>query len=208
MDFKLWLAFLAASIVIALSPGPGAALSMSAGLRHGFRPALRAIAGLQLALLLQLGVVALGLGAVLTASPTAFVLIKFCGAAYLVWLGVERWRSAAAVGAESGALELPHPSRRLWLQGLLVNLTNPKAIVFIAAFVPQFIVPERPQIPQLTVIGVTMVATDVLVMGSYALLASRLRPLLQAPAHLRLQNRLFGVFFIGAGLLLAFSGDY
>lgn len=206
MEFKLWLAFLVASTVIAISPGPGAALSMSVGLRYGFRQALGSIAGLELALLLQLGVVALGLGAVLSTSPTAFALIRLGGAAYLVWLGVERWRSASRIGHEDLAPDLPHSSRQLWLQGLLVNLTNPKAIIFMGAFVPQFIVPERPQALQLGIIGLTMVVSDVLVMGTYALLASRLRPLLQQAHHQRLQHRLFGAFFIGAGLLLAFSG--
>jgi homoserine/homoserine lactone efflux protein len=215
MELKLWLAFLVATTVIAISPGPGAVLSMSVGLRYGFRQALGSIAGLELALLLQLGVVALGLGAVLNASPTAFALIRLGGAAYLVWLGIERWRSATrivpgivpGVVHEAAAPSLPHSGRKLWLQGLLVNLTNPKAIIFMGAFVPQFIVPERPQALQLGIIGLTMVVSDVLVMGTYALLASRLRPLLQQPRHQRLQHRLFGAFFIGAGLMLAFSGS-
>jgi homoserine/homoserine lactone efflux protein len=89
----VWLAFLAAAIVIAVSPGPGAVLSMSTGIRHGYRAAFIAILGLQAALLVQLAIVALGFGALLATSETAFALLKLLGAAYLVWLGIQRWRA-------------------------------------------------------------------------------------------------------------------
>ena len=97
MALNLWLAFVAAAILIAVSPGPGAALSMSAGLRHGQLGALPAIFGLQAALLIQLAIVGMGLGAVLAASATAFAVVKFAGATYLVWLGVQKWRRCSAV---------------------------------------------------------------------------------------------------------------
>ena len=203
MSWSLWLAFLAAALVIAVSPGPGAVLSMSTGLRYGFGAALRSIAGLELALLLQLGVVALGLGAVLATSELAFTAVKFAGAAYLVWIGVHKWRAAPEPLGEGEVRA--HSRRQLYAQGLLVNLTNPKAIVFIAALVPQFVVPEQPQWPQFAVIGATMVGVDVVVMSCYALLATRFRPLLRNPHLLRLQNRVFGGLFVGAGAILAAS---
>ncbi|MGD9871670.1 MAG: homoserine/homoserine lactone efflux protein [Thauera sp.] len=203
MSWSLWLAFLAAALVIAVSPGPGAVLSMSTGLRYGFGAALRSIAGLELALLLQLGVVALGLGAVLATSELAFTAVKFAGAAYLVWIGVHKWRAAPEPLGEGEVRA--HSRRQLYAQGLLVNLTNPKAIVFIAALVPQFVVPEQPQWPQFAVIGATMVGVDVVVMSCYALLATRFRPLLRNPRLLRLQNRVFGGLFVGAGAILAAS---
>ena len=93
MSLSYWLAFLVAAIVIAVSPGPGAALSMSNGLRHGYRKALRGIGGLQCALALQVGIVAVGLGAVLTTSVIAFDVVRYLGAAYLVWLGIRKWRA-------------------------------------------------------------------------------------------------------------------
>lgn len=86
MALHLWLGFFLTTLVVALSPGPGAVLSMSVGLRHGYRHALKAICGLQTALLLQLTLVALGLGALLAASELAFLVVKLAGAAYLVWL--------------------------------------------------------------------------------------------------------------------------
>ena len=205
MSWTMWLAFLAAALVIAVSPGPGAVLSMSTGLRYGYAAALRAIAGLQIALLLQLGVVALGLGAVLATSEAAFAVVKFAGAGYLIWLGMQKWRSPPdPIGGDGEGLRV-QSRRQLYAQGILVNLTNPKAIVFIAALVPQFIVPDRPQWPQFAIIGATMVGVDVMVMSCYALLATRFRPLLRDPRLLRLQNRLFGGLFVGAGAMLAAS---
>lgn len=205
MSWTMWLAFLAAALVIAVSPGPGAVLSMLTGLRYGYAAALRAIAGLQIALLLQLCVVALGLGAVLATSEAAFEVVKFAGAAYLIWLGVQKWRSPPEpIGGDGEGLRV-QSRRQLYAQGILVNLTNPKAIVFIAALVPQFIVPDQPQWPQFAIIGATMVAVDTMVMSCYALLATRFRPLLRNPRLLRLQNRVFGGLFVGAGAILAAS---
>lgn len=205
MSWTMWLAFFAAALVIAVSPGPGAVLSMSTGLRYGYAAALRAIAGLQIALLLQLCVVALGLGAVLATSEAAFAVVKFAGAAYLIWLGVQKWRSPPEpIGGDGEGLRV-QSRRQLYAQGILVNLTNPKAIVFIAALVPQFIVPDQPQWPQFAIIGATMVAVDTMVMSCYALLATRFRPLLRNPRLLRLQNRIFGGLFVGAGAMLAAS---
>lgn len=202
MSLSLWLGFLVAAILIAVSPGPGAAASMSCGLRYGYWPALRLIGGLQCALATQLAVVAAGLGALLETSALAFNVVKFCGAAYLIWLGIQKWRSLPqAIDAPAAASS----ARGLFLEGLLVNLTNPKAIVFIAALTPQFIDPTRPQGPQFLIIALTMCGVDTLVMSGYALLAARLGQWLHAPRWLRAQNRFFGGIFVGAGVLLAGS---
>ncbi|MCK9261091.1 MAG: homoserine/homoserine lactone efflux protein [Azoarcus sp.] len=204
MSWNLWLPFLVASLVISVSPGPGAVLSMATGLRHGYGAALRSIAGLQAALLLQLAVVTLGLGALLATSATAFLVVKIAGAVYLVWLGVAKWRARVEVVDEAdGAPSRSHGG--LFIQGLLVNLTNPKAIVFMAALVPQFMVPTAPQWPQTLVIASTMLVVDTVVMSCYALLATRFRPLLRNPNALKVQNRVFGGLFVGAGAFLAAS---
>lgn len=201
MSLAVWLAFLAAAIVIAVSPGPGAVLSMSTGLRHGYRGAFVAILGLQAALLVQLCIVALGFGALLATSETAFAVLKLFGAAYLVWLGIQRWRAPTQPLAEVP----PARSRSLFMQGLLVNLGNPKAIIFIGALVPQFIVPAAPLLPQYAAIAATLCLTDMLVMSGYALAALRLGGWFRDPATLGLQNRLFGGLFVSAGAALAVS---
>ena len=201
MSLAVWLAFLAAAIVIAVSPGPGAVLSMSTGMRYGYRAAFIAILGLQGALLVQLAIVALGFGALLATSETAFVLIKLCGAAYLIWLGIQRWRAPP----QPLAADQPVRERGLFMQGLLVNLGNPKAIIFIGALVPQFITPSTPLLPQYATVAATLCLTDLLVMSCYALLALRLGGWLRDPSALRLQNRLFGGLFVSAGVALGVS---
>jgi homoserine/homoserine lactone efflux protein len=200
MALSTWLAFLLAAILIAVSPGPGAATSMSVGLRHGYLAALRAIGGLQAALLIQLGIVFAGLGALLMASTTAFEIMKFVGAGYLVWLGIQKWREIPHALDDTSAVNRPNG---LFLQGLLVNLTNPKAIVFMAALTPQFIDPARSQWLQFLILSATMCGVDTLVMSGYALLASRLRRWLRDLRAMKAQNRFFGGVFVGAGFLLA-----
>lgn len=202
MNWNLWLAFLAAAVVIAVSPGPGAVLSMATGLRHGYAVALRAILGLQTALLIQLAIVVLGLGAVLAASATAFLAVKIAGAGYLIWLGVRKWRAPVELLDSSAEAR---EARGVYLQGVLVNLTNPKAIVFMVALVPQFIDPQLPQWPQFFIIAATMVGTDMVVMSCYALLAGRCRHWLRSPRMMKAQNRVFGGMFVAAGSLLAAS---
>jgi homoserine/homoserine lactone efflux protein len=207
--WSTWLAFLLAATLIAVSPGPGAVTAMSAGLRHGYWAALRAICGLQSALLVQLAIVAAGLGALLSASTLAFNVMKFLGAGYLIWLGVQKWRDPPrAIGGDTvnGARGVGVRPRGLFMQGLLVNLTNPKAIVFMAALTPQFIDPARPQWLQFIIIGATMCGVDTLVMSGYALLAARLARWLRNPRAMQAQNRFFGGVFVGAGVLLAASG--
>lgn len=203
MDINIWLAFLVAAVVIAVTPGPGAVLSIATGLRYGYANALRAIIGLEAALLVQLLVVGLGLGALLAASSGAFLALKVIGAGYLVYLGVSKWRAPVEELDEGSAL----PRRRggLFLQGLLVNLTNPKALIFMVALVPQFVTANLPQLPQFAIIAVTMVTVDLLVMSAYALLAGRCRVWLHDPGMIRMQNRIFGGMFVSAGALLAAS---
>lgn len=200
MSLALWLAFLVASILISVSPGPGAASAMSTGLSHGYRATVAVIAGLQVALLLQLAVVFAGLGALLATSETAFAILRFAGAAYLVWLGIAKWRAAARPVTATVA-----DGRGLFVQGLLVNLSNPKAIVFSAALVPQFIDPTGSQLLQFGIIAATMCAVDIVVMSGYALLATSLKPWLASPRLLAMQNRVFGAVFVVAGGALALA---
>lgn len=202
MSLHIWLGFLLAAILISVTPGPGAVASMSAGLRHGYWSALAVILGLQTAILIHLVIVAVGLGALLAASDTAFAVAKIVGAAYLVWLGIMKWRSAP-LSLEANLPEAPR--KGLFLQGLMVNLTNPKAIVFIGALVPSFIDASAEQLPQYLIIGATLCLTDLLVMSIYALVAVRMGGWLHNPKMLRIQSRLFGGLFVSAGALLAAS---
>lgn len=204
MDFTLWLAFFAASWAISLSPGAGAVAAMSAGLNYGFHRGYFTTLGLVLGIVTQLVVVALGVGALIAASATAFTVIKLLGAAYLVYLGIQQWRAPAAPIAKSDdAVTLRVRRRDLVLRGWIVNALNPKGTVFLLAVVPQFLDLSRDLAVQYIVIGATLVFTDLVVMAGYTLLASRVLSALRAPSHVRALNRVFGGLFVAAGVALA-----
>jgi homoserine/homoserine lactone efflux protein len=148
MTLETWLAFFVACWVISLSPGAGAIASMSCGLQYGFWRGYWNAIGLQLALVLQIAVVAAGVGAVLATSELAFGLIKWFGVCYLLWLAWKQWQAQPEALDDSAA---PRPIGRplsLVLRGFLVNASNPKAIVFILAVLPQFLDPQRPLLLQ------------------------------------------------------------
>lgn len=197
----MWLAFLGAAWVISLSPGAGAVASMSSGLAHGLRRGYWNILGLQLGLLLQIAIVAAGVGAILARSATAFTVIKWFGVAYLVYLGIRQWRARPAEAApESPARGGSAPA--LVLRGFLVNASNPKAVVFMLAVLPQFLDPAAPLLPQYLTIAVTMVAVDVVVMTGYTGLAARVLTLMRSVRQQTVTNRVFsGLFLIAAAFL-------
>lgn len=200
MAVEVWLALLSAAILISLSPGAGAATAMSYGLSHGVRGAAPAVAGLIAGYGTQLLIVAVGLGGVVAASPTLFQAFKWIGAGYLVWLGISLWRSRDGIklGNTRGVRRRQH-----FLSAYLVNITNPKGIIFLVALVPQFMDPALPRGPQLAVIAATLLIVDWSVMTGYSTLASRLRVLMQSPRAIQWQNRLSGTALILAGLVLS-----
>lgn len=203
MSLASWSAFFIASWLISLSPGAGAISCMTAGMRYGYRRAMWNIVGLQLGIMFVLAIVAAGLGALLAASATAFEIVKWLGAAYLVWLGIEQWRARVSPVAATLPGDAHATRRRLVLRGFLVNATNPKGIVFMLAVLPQFIDPAQPQWPQYLICGATLFFTDLVVMNGYTGLAARVLRALRSPVHIRWLNRTFGVLFITAGAVLA-----
>ena len=197
----IWLAFLLASILISISPGAGAVNTMGNGVRYGVRSSLPAILGLQLGYGAQIVLVGIGLGALLASSNLAFSLIKWLGVAYLLWLGYSKWTQAplALDGAEQDG---ETGSKRFW-QAALVNLTNPKATVFLVALFPQFIDVQAPHSLQFGIMGSTLILVDIAVMIGYATLASQFARWMKSPRHQRLQNRIFGALFVAAATLMA-----
>lgn len=206
MRWEVWLAYFAACWVIAVSPGSGAVLSMSHGLSYGLRRTTTTILGLQTGLLIVLLVAGGGLGALLLASETAFAAVKTVGALYLIYLGIQQWRSrveSGEAGADAPRVAAMSPRRR-FATGLLTNVTNPKGIVFMVAVLPQFIDPARPLAPQLAILAATMCAVDLIVMHGYALLASRMQGLFRDARAVRWQNRFFGSVLMAVGAALFF----
>lgn len=202
MTLETWLAFFLACWLISLSPGAGAVASMSAGLAHGFWRGYWNALGLQIALLAQIAVVAAGLGAVLATSELAFNLIKWFGVAYLIYLGWCQW--VAPPGEIQTAGETRATSAwTLVLRGFLVNASNPKAIIFILAVLPQFLNPAAPLLAQYLLMALTMVTVDLIVMAGYTGLAAQVLRRLREPRQQRLMNKTFGGLFMVAAALLA-----
>lgn len=204
MEFSLWLALAGAGAMISLTPGAGAINTMSNALTAGFRRSIWGIMGQQLALVVHVVIVAAGVGLLVSSSPLAFQVIRYVGALYLVYLGVRKLLARAQAGAEVGAAGTGDSGGSMLLRGLWVNLLNPKAIVFFLAFMPQFIRPDRPLLPQYTVLTTTVVAIDIIVMWFvFAAGAKQLKHLTASERGQLTLNRTFGVLFIGVGILLA-----
>jgi homoserine/homoserine lactone efflux protein len=202
MTLATWITFFFACWAISLSPGPGAIAAMSAGLNHGFRRGYFMVFGLILGIWTLVGIVVVGLGAIIAASNTAFTALKFLGAAYLVWIGISQWRASdRPLVASTDAPVLTR--KQLIVRGWAINATNPKGAVFMAAVVPNFIDLSHPLIPQYLIIMMSLSLTDLVVMAGYVALASRVLRALNEPHHVRIMNRCFGGLFVVAGTLLA-----
>ena len=201
MSIEVWLAYLATAVVFSLAPGSGTVNSISNGMVYGWRKSLASILGLQAGLAFHLLLVGVGLGAIVAKSATAFTLIKWVGVIYLVWLGIQKWRETTTLDVAASSVQVP--AWQLFRQAVMVNLTNPKTIVFLVALFPQFLNPAEPQLLQLTVLGITTLAIDTIVMLFYVTLASKLTMYIRSARVMGGLNRMFGSMFIGCGALLA-----
>ncbi len=203
MSFTTWLAFFGAAWVIALSPGSGAVLAMSHGLSYGLKKSSMTVIGMQTGLLLIFLVAGAGVGSLLLASEWAFGVVKVVGALYLIWLGIAQWRAKAAIatGDTLNASAMPS-ARKRFLIGFFTNVTNPKGILFMVAVLPQFISTQQPLLPQLLILGLTMVSVDITVMHGYAFAASSMQRFFQNARAVAIQNKVFGsvLVMVGAGL--------
>ena len=203
MSLQVWLAFIVAAILISVSPGAGAISCMASGMRYGYRRSLANIAGMQVGIALQLVVVGIGLGALLATSTLAFNLVKGFGVAYLCYLGWQQFRAEARPVYLADADAAAGTPRALFVQGFLVNASNPKATIFLLAVLPQFIDALAPALPQYLVCMATLAVVDLIVMSADALFAARVLRLLREPSQIRWMNRGFGTLFVLAGGFLA-----
>ena len=203
MEFNTWFAFMVAVWLIALSPGSGAVLCMSHGLSYGVRKSTVTILGLQLGVFMILMISALGLGALLLASETLFTAIKWIGAAYLAWLGLQLWLANVDTQADGIATVAPMSAQKRFTLGFFTNATNPKGIVFMVAVLPQFMNPNSPnRMLEIAIMAATMFVIDAFVMHGYAYLAARLAGFFKDPSATKLQNRVFGSVLIAAGAMV------
>lgn len=203
MTLTTWLLYVAAVLVLTMTPGPSVLLAVSTSVQHGPRRALVAALGSTSAIAGIMVLSMLGLGTVLAASEGLFSVLKWAGAAYLAYLGV------AALLARDAAITVPDAApggvraRALFGRGLLVGASNPKALLFFGALFPQFINPAAPQGPQFVVLGFTFVFFELFWLSVYAATAAAARQWLQQPRRATLFNRLTGVVFLAAAAALA-----
>ncbi|HSH90196.1 MAG TPA: LysE family translocator [Ramlibacter sp.] len=200
MSLPTYLLYLAAVVLLIVTPGPTMLMCMTNSVNHGPRRAMTSVAGAVTAVLCVMLLSAMGLGALLAASETAFTIAKVVGAAYLVWLGIKTFRSHAVLDVETQAAI---PRRSFYLQGLLVGASNPKAVLFFAAFFPQFLNPDSPIAPQFAILALTFMVFEFTVLTLCALGVARLMPMLKSSGPVKWINRVCGgLFTLMGGLLL------
>jgi len=196
MTLETWLAFAIASLLAVMIPGPVVVFILGRSLGGGWRAALPTVGGVALGDTVALTASLAGLGALLAASAAAFTVAKWLGAAYLIWLGIKLWRSPVG---EAVTL----PAQDAFRDAFLVTVLNPKSIAFFVAFVPQFLDPARPFLPQALLVLVTFVGLGALNALSYALLAARLSDAVRRPSFRQGFNRVGGAMMVGAGIATA-----
>lgn len=202
---NLYLLFLLVAAATVASPGPGVMLSLDNALRLGWRGSLPGIAGVATGAAVVAGLSATSLGLLLAQSALAFTIIKLAGAAYLVWLGIKLWRAPAQAWTEGAGKPVLSPARR-FLEGLMLQFTNPKAIAFFLSILPQFVDPARPAIAQLVLLVASYAGLVLLIHGLYAWAAQSVRQFLGSARGRRWFQRGSGLIFIGFGVALARSG--
>ena len=199
MDFNTWLIYLLAAIGLSLSPGPNGLLALTHGALHGRRKALYTIFGGAFGFIAVIALSMFGIGALLQTSLAWLTVLKWVGGAYLVWLGIQIWRSPA-IGIDVRGAVKPRAGWSLFRQGALSALTNPKALLFFAAFLPQFIDPARSLVVQFFIMAGTFAAIEIATEVFIASMAHRLNPWLRRVG--RRFNQACGGVFMAIGVAL------
>jgi threonine/homoserine/homoserine lactone efflux protein len=202
MSFELWLAYVIAAGILIAIPGPTNFMVIGYGLRAGTKAAITTVFGVIPGVTCTMVLSFLGLGAVLATSATLFTLMKWAGALYLIYLGIQQWRSEPEVGATHGADEASS-NGKIIAHAFIITFLNPKGIVFFVAFLPQFMTSDAPALPQMLILVATFNALTIPINTAYALLAGTLRQTIHNRRTLRQLNRIGGGMLIGAGLMTA-----
>ena len=199
MTLTLYLAFIAAASVLLVFPGPTVLLVIGYGLAEGRKSVWSLVAGVCLGDAVACAGSLAGLGALLSASAAAFTVVKTIGAVYLVWLGIAMFRS----GNDVAEIPNPSPSGRKFVRAFTVTLLNPKTILFFVAFLPQFVSPAAPALPQLLLLGATFVLLGAVNTAAYATLSGTVGGRIRDPRFVGTLRRVGGGSLIGAGVLTA-----
>ena len=198
---ELYLLFLLMAAATVASPGPGVVMTLTNALRYGLRGTFGGILGIAFGALVVAAISATSLGVLLATSAQAFTLLKFIGAAYLVYLGIRLWRAPPFDFSTQAAHSANFPRR--FVEGLSLQLTNPKAVFFFLSIFPQFIDPARDYSLQFATLVLTYSALVVCIHCAYALFARRAKSWLTSPRGGRIVNKTAGLTFVGFGAALA-----
>jgi len=199
IDPAILLPYVLACVLFSIVPGPSVSVVVANALAAGTRAGLATILGTEIAMLAMVTVVALGLDVVMSIVAGAFVVIKLVGAAYLIWIG---WKMFTASGQLDFRAGERLPVRRYVWQGAVVNLSNPKTLLFLGAFLPQFVDTSRPAFGQIMILGFIVMAVATASDCVYAVLAGRARQVLTA-GRVRLMSRVSGAILMLGGVWLA-----
>jgi threonine/homoserine/homoserine lactone efflux protein len=194
------LAYVAACFLFSIVPGPSVTIVVANSLARGTKAGLLTILGTEIAMVTMVTIVALGLEAVMAAVSQAFTVIKLAGAAYLIWIGWKMFTSSGHIDLSQRAQKLP--LGRYVLQGAVVNLSNPKTLLFLGAFLPQFVDMTKPAFGQIMVLGLIVIAVATTTDSVYAILAGRMGSVLTT-ARVRAMNRVSGVILMCGAVWLA-----
>jgi threonine/homoserine/homoserine lactone efflux protein len=206
-DVSTFLLFAVASLAFLAIPGPSVFYVVTRSLAQGRRAGVTSMLGVQAGGLVHVVAAAFGVSALIASSATAFTIVKYAGAAYLIVLGLRKLRSRGEEDAEAET-GVPASGSRLFWQGAVVNLLNPKTALFFLAFLPQFVDPSAPVAPQMLVLGTLLVGLGVVSDGTYALVAAGAgRRLRETASARRTLDRLSGMVFISLGLVAALAGE-
>lgn len=203
MNLELYLAFVVATTVLIVIPGPNVALIVAHSVSFGTRRGLVTVAGTQCAQAIQVAVTAIGMTSLMLLLSQWFEWLRWIGVAYLLYLGIRQWRRSFAPPA--GPAPAAGSARPLFWQGFFVAMTNPKTLFFYAAFFPQFVDPTRPFAGQMVLLGLTYLAIATVLDGGYAIAAGKARAWFGDARRMRWQSRISGSLLIGAGLGLALA---
>jgi homoserine/homoserine lactone efflux protein len=199
VELNTWLLYTAAALGLSLTPGPNGLLALTHGALYGVRRTIFTIFGGALGFTAVIAVSLFGIGALLAASPNMLSVLKWVGGAYLVWLGIQVWRSPA-LGLQEGPTGPVITRTALFRQGLLAAVSNPKGILFFVAFLPQFLAPDQPLILQFLVMTVTFVGIEIVFEWLVASGSAKIQPVLARFG--KRFNHVFGALFMVIGIAL------
>lgn len=200
MAWEVWLLFALTETALCFTPGPAVLLVVSQGLARGVGASVWSNLGILAGNTFYFVLSATSLGAVLVASYEVFAAIRWVGAAYLIWLGVAAFRGRSAVLSVAPAPDIPIRARRMFVNGFVLQVANPKALVFFTALLPQFIDPRGSLVTQVAILAATSVVIEFGVLLAYGALAGRMTTLATRPRFATLANRLAGSMLIAAGV--------